>query len=406
MKTSLLKKISKKYDGPKYVYNLNEISHSYSSLKKSLPTFSKLYYSMKANPNEGVVNYLHKLGAGIECSSWGEISKALKSGVNKKNIIFTGPAKKNEELVQFIKKKTGIISIESLNEFKRVSSLSKKLNKNIDCIIRINPENIDIKSSIKMMGVSSQFGIDSKKFLQNYKLFNSSKTNILGFHFYSASNVISNKDLLKMFFNCIDLSLKMEKLLKIKIKLLNLGGGFASPYGRKGKRKNYSNIKKPLEKKLINSFGEERIKSLNLIFESGRYLVGTCGGLICKVIDKKISKNKKYIILDSGINNLAGMSSINRLPKLDPDIVLINRKEKKKETFDIVGPLCTPLDFWSRSALSYKLKINDIIFVPNVSSYGLSASLILFLSHDIPNELLLLNNKLFKTYKHYLNYKN
>ena len=50
MKTSLLKKISKKYDGPKYVYNLNEISHSYNSLKKSLPTFSKLYYSMKANP--------------------------------------------------------------------------------------------------------------------------------------------------------------------------------------------------------------------------------------------------------------------------------------------------------------------------------------------------------------------
>jgi len=406
MKTSLLKKISKKYDGPKYVYNLNEISHSYSSLKKSLPTFSKLYYSMKANPNEGVVNYLHKLGAGIECSSWGEISKALKSGVNKKNIIFTGPAKKNGELVQFIKKKVGIISIESLNEFKRVSSLSKKLNKNIDCIIRINPENMEINSSIKMMGVSSQFGIDSKKFLQNYKLFNSSKTNILGFHFYSASNVISNKDLLKIFFNCIDLSLKIEKLLKIKIKLLNLGGGFASPYGRKGKRKNYSNIKKPLEKKLINSFGEERIKSLDLIFESGRYLVGTCGGLICKVIDKKISKNKKYIILDSGINNLAGMSSINRLPKLDPEIVLINRKEKKKETFDIVGPLCTPLDFWSRSALSYKLKINDVIFVPNVSSYGLSASLVLFLSHDIPNELLLLNNKIFKTYKHYLNYKN
>lgn len=406
MKTSLLKKISKKYDGPKYVYNLNEISHSYSSLKKSLPTFSKLYYSMKANPNEGVVNYLHKLGAGIECSSWGEISKALKSGVNKKNIIFTGPAKKNEELVQFIKKKVGIISIESLNEFKRISSLSKKLNKNIDCIIRINPENMEIKSSIKMMGVSSQFGIDSKKFLQNYKLFNSSKTNILGFHFYSASNVISNKDLLKMFFNCIDLSLKIEKLLNIKIKLLNLGGGFASPYGRKGKRKNYLNIKKPLEKKLINSFGEERIKSLDLIFESGRYLVGTCGGLICKVIDKKISKNKKYIILDSGINNLAGMSSINRLPKLDPEIVLINRKEKKKETFDIVGPLCTPLDFWSRSALSYKLKINDVIFVPNVSSYGLSASLILFLSHDIPNELLLLNNKIFKTYRHYLNYKN
>ena len=84
--------------------------------------------------------------------------------------------------------------------------------------------------------------IDSKKFLQNYKLFNSRKTNILGFHFYSASNVISNKDLLKMFFNCIDLSLKMEKLLKIKkIKLLNLGEELdllhRQKTGRKGKEK-------------------------------------------------------------------------------------------------------------------------------------------------------------------------
>ena len=72
---------------------------------------------MKANPNEGVVNYLHKLGAGIECSSWGEISKALKSRVNKKNIIFTGPAKKMR-VSTIYKKKIGIISIESLNEFK------------------------------------------------------------------------------------------------------------------------------------------------------------------------------------------------------------------------------------------------------------------------------------------------
>ena len=132
MKTSLLKKISKNYNSPKYVYNLNDISHCYSSLKRSLPTFSKLYYSMKANPNESIVRYLHKLGAGIECSSWGEISKALKSGVNKKNIIFTGPAKKNEDLIHFIKSRIGIISIESLNEFKRLSTLSNKLNKYIN----------------------------------------------------------------------------------------------------------------------------------------------------------------------------------------------------------------------------------------------------------------------------------
>ena len=406
MNIGLLKKISKNYKSPKYIYNLNEISNSLSALRKSLPKFSKIYYSMKANPNMGVIKHLYKLGTGIECSSWGEVSKALKSGVNKRNIIFTGPAKTNQELKNFIKYNIGIISIESVTEYKRLNLLSKKIKKKVSCIIRINPEHIEINSSIKMMGVSSQFGIDSKNFLKNYKLFNSKRISILGFHFYSASNVYSGKDLLKLFFNCIDLSIKIEKILKIKIKFLNLGGGFASPYGKRGNRKHYTMIKRPLEKKLETSFGKKRIKELNLIFESGRYLVGTCGGLICKVIDKKISKKKKYVILDSGINNLAGMSSINRLPRLDPEIIIINRKTKKKETFDIVGPLCTPLDFWSKSMLSYQLKINDLIFIPNVSSYGLSASLILFLSHDIPDELLILNNKIIKTYKHFFLQKN
>ena len=406
MNIKILKKISKNYKSPKYIYNLNEISNSLSDLRKSLPKFSKIYYSMKANPNTGIIKHLYKLGTGIECSSWGEVSKALKSGVNKKNIILTGPAKTSLDIKNFIKFKIGIISIESLIEYKRLSELSKKLKKKLNCIIRINPEHININSSIKMMGVSSQFGIDSKTFLKNFKLFNSENISILGFHFYSASNVNSEKDLLRLFFNCIDLSINMENKLKIKIKFLKLGGGFASPYGKNYNRKYYGSIKKPLEKKLEMSFGKERVKELNLIFESGRYLVGTCGGLMCKVIDKKISKRKKYVILDSGINNLAGMSSINRLPRLDPEIITINRRTKKKETFDLVGPLCTPLDFWSKSTFSNQLEIDDLIFIPNVSSYGLSASLILFLSHDIPDELLIFNNKITKTYKHFLLQKN
>lgn len=401
MKINLLKKISKNYNHPRYVYNLNDITRSLNLLKKSLPNYSEIYYSMKANPNLGIVKFLYKQGTGIECSSWGEVSKAIKIGVKKKDIIFTGPAKSQNDLKKFIIYKIGIISVESINEFKNLEILSKKFKKKINCIIRINPDQLDIKSSIKMMGVASQFGIDSQNFLKNYRIFKSKNINILGFHFYSASNIVSPKDLQKLFFYCIELSKKMESFLKIKIKLLNLGGGFASPYGKKRKKINYASIKKPLNNKLIKTFGKEKIRSIKIIFESGRYLVGTSGGLICKVIDKKISKKEKFIILDSGINHLAGMSSIDRLPKLNPEIKIINRNTNKKETYNLVGPLCTPLDYWTRSTFSKKLEINDLIYIPNVSSYGLSASLILFLSHDIPNELLILNNKVHKTYNNY-----
>ncbi len=399
MKIAILKKFLKNYKSPKYIYNLNEISNSYKYLKNSLPNYSEIYYSMKANPNIGVVKHLYKCGAKIETSSWGEINLAIKAGVKCKDIIFTGPAKTIQDLKNSIKYKIGIISLESINEFVNLEKICRQDKKKIKCIIRINPEEIKINSSIKMMGTSSQFGIDYKFFLKNYKKFESKYITICGFHFYSASNTKDTGSLVKLFSSCIDLSKKMENLLKIKISILNLGGGFASPYGRNQKKIDYSGLKKILNNELIRTFGKNEIHTMRIIFESGRYLVGSCGGLICKVIDKKISKKEKYAILDSGINHLAGMSSINRLPKLNPEIIILGRKTKKKETINIVGPLCTPLDFWTRSAYTNKLNVNDIIYIPNVSSYGLSASLILFLSHDIPDEVLILNNKIIKTYK-------
>ena len=326
MNINFLSKFSKKYKTPKYIYNLNEILKSLKLLKKSLPNYSEIYYSMKANPNMGIVKYLYKLGTKIETSSWGEIKRAIKVGVNSKDIIFTGPAKTTDDLDNALKYKIGIISLESINEFFNLERLCKRKKKKINCILRINPEEINVSSSIKMMGTSSQFGIDSKFFFKNYKKFNSQYIKINGFHFYCISNIKDSKNLIKLFSYCIDLSKKMEKLLNIKISILNLGGGFASPYGRYQKKIIYSKIKNPLNKKLIDTFGKDKIHKIRILFESGRYLVGSCGGLICKVIDKKISKNEKYIILDSGINHLAGMSSINRLPKLNPQIIILNRK--------------------------------------------------------------------------------
>ena len=61
MNIKILKKISKNYKSPKYIYNLNEISNSLSDLRKSLPKFSKIYYSMKANPNTGIIKHLYKM---------------------------------------------------------------------------------------------------------------------------------------------------------------------------------------------------------------------------------------------------------------------------------------------------------------------------------------------------------
>ena len=246
-----------------------------------------------------------------------------------------------------------------------------------------------------MMSTSSQFGIDSEIIIKNVnELKENNFCKIVGFHFYIASNIFNHKDLFKMFVNCIEISKLLSTKLNLDIKILNLGGGFGCYQGKNKKQPNYKKLKMLLTKFIKSSYSPQSLKKMKFYFESGRYLVGTCGGLITKVIQHKISKNKKYIILDSGINHLSGMSSIGKIPRLNPDYQIINRlKSKKKEEVSIVGPLCTPMDFWNKSIYFDKIQIDDLIYVPNVSSYGLSASLVMFLSHNLPKEIILNKNK-------------
>jgi diaminopimelate decarboxylase len=56
------------------------------------------------------------------------------------------------------------------------------------------------------------------------------------------------------------------------------------------------------------------------------------------------------------------------------------------EPVDVVGPLCTPLDCWARDVRMAPVVPGDLLAVPNVGAYGLTASLIAFLSRPTPVE--------------------
>ncbi|PHX44526.1 hypothetical protein AO263_18585 [Pseudomonas sp. NZIPFR-PS5] len=90
--------------------------------------------------------------------------------------------------------------------------------------------------------------------------------------------------------------------------------------------------------------------------------------------------------MDSGINHLGGMSGLRRLPPLNPYLVT-KQQEGPTTPFIVTGPLCTPLDSWSRNAPLPALRTGDALTVPNVGAYGLYASLIAFLGHPTPIEV-------------------
>src|SRR5262249_7536845 len=122
-------------------------------------------------------------------------------------------------------------------------------------------------------------------------------------------------------------------------------------------------------------------------FESGRYLTATCGTLLTRVLDVKASQDQHVLVLESGINHLGGMSGLRRLPPVVPSLSAIPEQPDAVGPAIVAGPLCTPLDSWARGVTVPRVGPGDLVCVPNVGAYGLSASLLAFLGHPAPLEV-------------------
>ena len=123
-------------------------------------------------------------------------------------------------------------------------------------------------------------------------------------------------------------------------------------------------------------------------FESGRYLVAASGTLVGRVVDVKESKGEVFVVLDTGINHLGGMAGLRRIPRILPDVAPAEGDAEPRESV-LTGPLCTPLDVFGRGSELPSLEPGELVTIPNVGAYGLTASLVAFLGFDPPVEVCL-----------------
>ena len=94
--------------------------------------------------------------------------------------------------------------------------------------------------------------------------------------------------------------------------------------------------------------------------------------------------SKTFVVLDTGIHHLGGMSGLGRIPRSAITLINLTAQREGEIVTDVVGPLCSPLDSLARGQKMPPVEVGDILAVPNVGAYGLTASLLGFLSHATP----------------------
>jgi len=356
-------KLTKKYQTPFYCYSLAQLRNNFLRFNNIFKNIKPIIcFSVKSNSNLTLLRELRKIGSGADVVSIGELLKAINAGINSKKIIFSGVGKTEEEIKKAIKKSILLINVESESEAFLINKVSKKLSKKTSIGIRLNPnisgnthKKISTGSKYEKFGLLYSDCVNLCKKIQKMK---NLKLEGLSVHIGSQiTNIKPFKDML----STLD---KVIKKTKIDFKFIDLGGGMGISYSNKEKKLNLKKYSQLVEKFIRN-------KNAKIIFEPGRVIVGDAGVLISKILYIKESANKKFIILDAGMNDLMRPALYNAKHQIIP-----LKKTNKRFTGNIkfVGPICESSDKFLNQKGFVKIKEGDYVSLTHVGAYGMSLS--------------------------------
>jgi len=374
-------KLLKKFSTPLYCYSYLKIKNNISSFKSYFRKINPLIcFSVKSNANLKILKEINNLGCGADVVSKGEMMMAIKAGIKTKKIVFSGIGKTYSELEFAISKKILLINVESISEFQNIEKIAKIKNKKVDIGIRLNP-NTDAKTlkQISTGKETDKFGVGEKEFLQLVKYSKISKfIKLKCISVHIGSQILSPKPYAKM----LKVVKKLINKSEHEFEFVDLGGGMGIPYEKNSKKFNFRTYNS-----LISKFLREN--NCKIIFEPGRCIIGNAGILISKIIYIKKNKNKNFVILDAGMNDLMRPALYGAKHQIIP-AKKNNSKSNKKIEF--VGPICESTDSFLITKKFQTLREGDNIVICDVGAYGMTLSSNYNLRPQ-PAEILIKNSK-------------
>ena len=313
---------------------------------------------------------------------------ALDTPMPATRISFAGPGKTPTELSQAVA--SGVtVTLESRTEAERVVSIGERLGLRPHVAVRVNPDFRVKGSGMRMGGGPQQFGIDAEQAPELLGDLSRADVDVLGFHVFAGSQNLDAEILCEAQRMTVELVIELARSAPAPIPYLNLGGGFGIPYferdspldlGRVGE-----NLAALLDERIRPNLPEARV-----VVELGRYIVGECGVYVTRVLDRKVSRGKTFLVVDGGLHHqLAASGNFGQVIRRNYPVAIGNRLEQDPtETVSVVGCLCTPLDLLADDVALPATEIGDLIVIFQAGAYGLTASPTAFLGHPEPVEVL------------------
>jgi diaminopimelate decarboxylase len=255
--------------------------------------------------------------------------------------------------------------------------------------VRVNPPFALKGAGMKMGGLASPFGVDSARVPALVRHLVAAGADWRGFHIYAGSQALRAEALIEAQAATVALAARLAEDAAAPPPEVNLGGGFGIPYAPGDRALEVEAIGQALTDVL--STRPPILADTGFAIELGRWLVGEAGVYLTRVIDRKESGGKTFLVTDGGLHHfLAATGNFGQLLRRNYPIANATRfNEEATEEVTVTGCLCTPLDLLGDEVMMPATQVGDLIALFCAGAYGLTASPQNFLSQPGAGERLI-----------------
>jgi len=358
-----LAKIADEVGTPFYCYSSATFLQHLEAYKKAFSGVDSIIcYSVKCNGNLAVLNTLSKAGAGADIVSGGELFRALKAGVQPGKIVYSGVGKTPEEIRYALEVGILMFNVESPMEMITLNRIAGEVGVKAPVAIRVNPD-VDPRTHayISTGMKKNKFGIAIERALVEYRAASEmGNIEVIGVDCHIGSQITE----LEPF---ADALVKVKRLIRTlreegqDIKYLDIGGGLGISYDDEVPPT-------PMEygEAILGVVGD---LGCTLILEPGRSIAGNAGVLVGKVLYTKEGEEKRFLISDTGMNDIVRPSLYDAFHGILPVI-----EGGDLRLADLVGPICESGDFIAKDRVLPALEQGELFAVMSSGGYGFTMS--------------------------------
>ena len=356
-----LVEIGERVGTPAFVYNAEAIRARYRALDSALGSLPhRICFAVKANSNLAVLRILRELGAAADIVSSGEMARAFAAGFTPQQLVFSGVGKTEDELRKAVEAGIGHLNIESREELELLGRIAHEAARPVAVGIRVNPGvTTDTHPYISTGNTGIKFGLPYDQVVPAAEyILRHPRLQLTTLAMHLGSQLVDTEPFLEGTRRLIEVVDRSRRAGVSTLEVIDLGGGLGIRYA---------------EEKSIDpeEFAAAIVPllaptGLTVYLEPGRFLVGSAGVLLTRVLYRKHSGGKEFVVVDAGMNDLVRPSHYQAYH----EIVELEEQHRPPRRADVVGPVCETGDFLALDRMLPGLESGEMLAVLGAGAYG------------------------------------